>query len=76
MKSITHRTGKLEIIERLPNSTNGNPRYFIRVNGFGCRTQIDHQHGYSVPNFDGKIVEATIGVHYGYATLDTIKEIK
>lgn len=76
MKSITRHTGKLEIIKRLPNSTNGNPRYIIQVDGFECRTQIDHQHGYKVPNFDGKIVEATIGGYYGCATLNTVKEIK
>lgn len=72
MKNITRHNGKLEIIERLHNSTNGNPRYLLRIDGTTCRTGVDSQHGYSITNFDGKIVNATIGTHYGRATLNTI----
>lgn len=73
MKNITRHIGTLEIIERLPSSANGNPRYLLRVDGCTCRTAVDSSHGYSVPNFDGRRVEATIGTHYGSATLNTIK---
>lgn len=76
MKNITRHIGRLEIIERLPSSSNGNPRYLISVDGFTCRTQVDSSHGYSITNYAGEIVEATIGTHYGSATLNTIKVVK
>jgi hypothetical protein len=73
MKNITGHTGLLEIIERLPSSANGNPRYLLRVDGWTCRTAVDSSLGYSVTNYDGKRVAATIGTHYGNATLDTLR---
>ena len=72
MRNITLHTGKCEIVKRLPSSINGNPRYLIKVDGFYCRTAVDSTHGYSIPNYDGKEVNATIGLHYGVLTLDTI----
>lgn len=75
MKNLTKHTGLFEIIERLPSSKNGNPRYLVRVDGFTCRTPVDSQIGYSAQNFDGQIVSATIGTHYGVATLASIKKI-
>ena len=73
MKNITRHTGTLEIIGRLPSSSFGNPRYELRVDGFYCVTGVDRAHGYSVPNFDGRTVTATIGTHYGRPTLNTIE---
>lgn len=73
MKNITGHTGTLEIIERLPSSKNGNPRYLLRVDGITCRTAPDSMHGYAVPNFDGKRVAVTIGTHYGHATLNSVR---
>ena len=76
MKNVTRHTGILEITKRLPSSSYGNPRYLIRIDGYTCKTGVDSMHGYSVPNYDGKNVEVTIGTHYGSATLNTIEEIK
>jgi hypothetical protein len=73
MKNITSHIGKLEIIKRLPSSRNGNPRWLLRVDGWTCCTSPDSSLGYKVQNFDGKTVEATIGTHYGAATLDGAK---
>jgi hypothetical protein len=73
MKNMTRHTGKLEIIKRLPSSANGNPRYLLKVDGWTCRTAVDSSLGYSVTNFDGKTVHATIGTHYGNATLDSVQ---
>jgi len=75
MKNVSRHQGKLEILQRLPNSFYGNPRYLIRVDGFTCKTPIDSMYGYSVPNFDGKEVIATIGTHYGIATLDSVEGV-
>jgi hypothetical protein len=73
MRDITRHTGKLEIIQRLDNSVNGNPRYLLKVDGWTCRTSVDSSHGYSVTNWDGHVVVATIGTHYGKATLDSVR---
>lgn len=72
MKNISRHNGKLEVIQRLPNSINGNPRYLLRINGITCKTAVDSTYGYCITNYDGKEVYATIGTHYGTATLDTI----
>lgn len=75
MKNITRHTGTLEVIERLPSSTNGNPRYLLRIDGVTCRTAVDSSYGYSITNYEGKQVEATIGAHYGKATLNSVKVV-
>lgn len=75
MKNVTLHNGKLEVLARLPSSYFGNPRYLIRIDGFTCKTAVDSSYGYSVTNFDGKQVEATIGTHYGAATLNTLKGV-
>ena len=72
MKNITQHIGKLEIIERLPSSKYGNPRYLLKIDGFTCRTAVDSSYGYEVTNYDGQKVLATIGTHYGVATLNTL----
>lgn len=72
MKNITQHTGKLEIIERLPNSINGNPRYLCRIDGYTFRTAPDSSYGYSLPNHDGKVTTVTLGTHYGKCTLNSI----
>jgi len=76
MKNLTQHKGLLEILSRLPSSTNGNPRFLLRIDGFKCVTQVDSMMGYSVQNFDGKIVEAVIGTHYDKATLAQLREPK
>ena len=72
MKNITSHAGTLYIIGRLPQSKNGNPRYELSIDGFHCITAVDSDSGYTVPNYDGKTVIATIGTHYGKPTLNTI----
>ena len=72
MKSKTQHTGILEVIERLPSSENGNPRYLLRIDGHICRTQPDSSLGYKVANYDGNMVKAIIGTYYGKATLDSL----
>lgn len=75
MKNLSRHIGTLEIIRRLPSSYLGNPRYLLSVNGVTCKTNVDSSYGYSVTNFDGKQVEATIGTHYGSAHLNSLKGI-
>jgi hypothetical protein len=75
MKNITKHEGKLEILEKLNNSFNGNPRFLISIDGFTCKTAVDSMLAYSITNYENREVIATIGTHYGTATLDTLKGI-
>ncbi len=75
MKNITKHVGTLTILERLPSSYYGNPRYRLSVDGVKCRTAPDAALGYSVTNYDGKQVIATIGTFYGKTTLNTLKGV-
>jgi hypothetical protein len=76
MNNLTRHTGLLTIIKRLPQSTNGNPRFLLTVDGWTCRTSVDCSLGYKVKNLDGKTVEAVIGTHYGQATLASVELVK
>ena len=73
MKSKTSHTGTLHIVERLSSSRNGNPRYLCIIDGWTCRTGVDSSLGYTVTHYDGKEVTATIGTHYGKATIDSLE---
>jgi hypothetical protein len=75
MKNITRHEGKLEILKRLDNSYNGNPRFLISINGFTCKTAVDSMLAYGITNYENREVIATIGTHYGTATLDSLKGI-
>jgi len=75
MKNITRHKGTLQILKRLPNSINGNPRYLISIDGFTCKTPVDSSYGYSITNYKDKEVSATIGTHYGTATLDLLERV-
>ena len=72
MKNITRHSGKLVVGSRMPQSTNGNPRFIVSVDGFTCRTAPDSPLGYDVQSLNGRYVQATIGTYYGHATLDSL----
>ena len=73
MKNRSNHTGTLQVIERLDNSLNGNPRYRAEVDGLEFVTAPDCSFGYSITNYEGKAVDITVGSHYGLITLDTLK---
>lgn len=73
MKNVTRHTGILEMVKRLPNSKNGNPRFKLRCDGWSFFTQPDSMVGYMVENYIGKPVTVTIGTHYGKCQLNTIE---
>ena len=73
MKAVTRHIGKLEILERIRNTPNGNPRWRVRVDGHSCVTKSDASYSHKLTNYRDQTVEATIGTHYGVATLDTIR---
>lgn len=73
MKNITRHTGTLVILDRLPTSANGNPRYLLSIAGTTCATGVDSMGAYNIRNCEGREVVATIGTHYGRATLHTLE---
>ena len=81
MKNITRHTGKLVILQRLKNSTLGNPKFLAAVldvnrNGVSFETATNSSHGYSIENYENKYVPVEIGTYRNKATLHTIKELE
>ena len=75
MKNISLHIGKLEIIEKLPNSKNGNPRYKVEIDGWIAVTKPDCSLGYKITNYNGLTVRATIGSYYGVRTVNTVHKV-
>jgi hypothetical protein len=75
VRDIQTIEGVLTVVNILPSSYNGNPRYLIAINSVCCKTAVDSSLGYCVTNYDGKPVIATIGTHYRVKTLDSIKPL-
>lgn len=73
MRGITTHHGKLEVLERLPNSKKGNPRWLISVGGQVARTPPDSHLGYLIPQLSNMQVIITVGRHYGKIQLHDIK---
>ena len=73
MKNQTVHLGRLEVVRRLPSSSNGNLRYLLRVDGWTCRTAPDSSLAYNIRKYDRRQVEAIIGTYYGKATLQSVK---
>lgn len=69
MKNVTRHTGTLEMVKRLRNSVNGNPRFELRCDGWTFCTQPDTMIAYAIDNYIGKPVAVTIGTHYGKCQL-------
>jgi hypothetical protein len=65
--------GKLDIIERLPSSCFGNPRYLAKIGGHVFRTQVDSMLAYGITNHEGQKVIAEIGPYYGKQTVFVLK---
>ena len=75
MKNVTRHVGTLEVIERLPSSPHGNPRWLVRIDGWTCRTAPDSSIAYSITNHSGKRVVAHIGTYYGKATVRDVRRV-
>lgn len=67
--------GKLNIINRLTSSVNGNPRFLVEIDNKYFKTTPDSMLAYGIDNFDNKQVIATVGRHYGQASVLNIREI-
>ena len=76
MKNRETYTGILTVVNRLPSSAMGNPRYLVEVNGVQAATTVDAMLGYGITNYDGKPVTTVFGMHYGRFSVDTVELIK
>jgi len=81
MKNITRHYGILELIERMDNSVNGNPRFELAVIdantrlGWSFRTRNDDIINYMLEGWIGQPVEVEIGTHYGKPTCNSLKPL-
>jgi hypothetical protein len=86
MKNTREITGVLKKVRRLPNSTNGNPRYLVSIRRnkpYGdeprhfeveAKTKVDSSFAYEVDNLFGKEVVAVIGYHFGSTHIESARE--
>lgn len=72
MKNVTSHTGILEIVKRMDNSVNGNPRFMLRCDGWTFCTQPDSGIAYEIENYVGRVVTVLIGTHYGRCQLKSL----
>lgn len=68
-------TGKIELIETLPNSYYGNPRFMLKINDTVFYTRIDSSLGYEITNYtnSGKIATVELSYYHKRLSLDNIK---
>jgi len=80
MKNVRWYEGTLRILDRLPQSVNGNARFHCALDmkfyTIVFRTAVDCCLADYVKNYNGRAVECAIGHHYGHPTLDKINLIK
>jgi hypothetical protein len=80
MKTLSRHEGTLYVLDRMPNSRNGNPRFRLFIgtetSGVSCVTAPDSSLGYTVQNYAGQRVRVLIGTHYGRATLNHIEQVE
>ena len=66
--------GNLEIIKRLNNSINGNPRFLVSIGGVECYTAPDAGLAYGITNRRVQPVTATVKPYYGKLTIQTLTD--
>jgi len=71
MKNIKIISGTLTIVKRLKGSESGNPRFLISINNNEYSTTNDAMFGYSVQNYENKMVLARVGIHYKKPSIES-----
>lgn len=72
MKNIQTVEGKLEIIEQLKHSKNGNPKFLLKVGEVEMETETDSGLTFLVKSYQGKTVTAKYGLHRNKVTLSEL----
>jgi len=77
MKNLeTVKSLKIDKLERMKSSVNGNPRFRVYFsNGFVSQTTVDDGLGYSIQNYVGEnrpTLDVEFGTHYGTVQVNRI----
>lgn len=72
MKSITRHAGKLQLVNRMKNSANGNPQYLLSCDGYTFRTKANSMAAYNISKYFDQNVVVTMGTHRNCLTLNTV----
>jgi len=77
MKNLETVKGlKIDKLERMNNSVNGNPRFRVHFsNGLVSQTTVDDDLGYGIQNYVGKerpLLDVEFGTHYGTVQVNRI----
>lgn len=82
MKKLQYK-GKIRILRRLNNSTNGNPRFLVELSDADTLTELqtksDYMYNYNIENLDRKQCNCIIEYYYtksGNGKIENIKEVK
>ena len=73
MKNEQTITGTLRIVEALPNSYYGNPRYLVAIGDDEYRTLHNSMLACYITKFDRKRVQAIVGTHYSKPTVRAVE---
>lgn len=76
MPDRTTVTGKLVIVERMKNSTYGNPRYKVLIGEHAYATPPDAGWVYGIANHRDATVTATVGMRRGVATVFSVEPVR
>ena len=78
MKNLETVKGlKIDKLERMNSSVNGNPRFRVHFsNGLVSQTMVDAMLGYGIQNYVGEnkpLLEVEFGTHYGTVQINNIR---
>jgi len=65
-------SGIVTDLQRLKSSKNGNPRYQFVISGRIVTTQVDAAAGYSIANYENKLLECEVRILRGVLSLESI----
>ena len=79
MKNLETIKGlKIDKLERMNNSVNGNPRFRVHFsNGLVSQTMVDASLGYAIQNYvcdNRPLLDVEVGTHYGAVQINRITE--
>jgi len=75
MKHERNIIGKLDIVNKLPNSHLGNPRYEVSIGDERFTTQTNAGLAYGITQYRGKLVKAKVGYYYGSPSVELVELI-
>lgn len=74
MKNLSRHHGTFRVVRRLPQSRNGNPRFYCDC-GAPFVTAPDSSHAFDLERYEGKRCEVVVGTLRGKTTLQSIRAL-